>query len=87
MNTEVTVEAGDKIGFTNEGDYGPISLTYAERHRTYYARVNVTNANGVPNYPVTGDVVTFDVLYLPSIFSIAVQVDPSMFLVEYFFMV
>ena len=81
MNTTVTVEAGDKIGFTNEGNYGPISFTYVERHRTYFAKVN-SSANGIPSYPLTGDVVRFDYTYLPSIFSIAVELDPSEFLVE-----
>ena len=81
MNTAVEVEAGDKIGFTNQGDYGPISFTYAERRRTYFSKVNVTNATGVliPNYPLTGDVVKFDYTYLPSIFSIAVELDTSEF--------
>lgn len=84
MNTTVTVEAGDKIGFTNEGNYGPISFTYAERRRTYFSKVNVTNATGVliPNYPLTGDVVKFDYTYLPSFFSIAVELHPSEFLTE-----
>ena len=85
MNAPVTVEAGDKIGFTNEGDYGPISFNYVERHRTYFSKENVTNATGVPNYPLTGDVVQFDYTYLPAIFSIAVEVDPSKFLLECLF--
>ena len=80
LNTAIAIEAGDKIGFTNEGNYGPISFEYSESHRTYLSRVNLTNGTGIPNYPLTGDIVKFDPVYFPAIFSIAVEVDRSKFL-------
>ena len=76
LNTTFAVNTGDRIGWTNEGTYGPISFQYEEQHRTYFTAINYSNSSN-PVFPNEGTSVTFDSTYLPSIFSIAVQLDPG----------
>ena len=68
------VAAGDRIGWTYEGSTGIISFQYVEEHKTYFRKVENTD------YPIVQNTYTFDNIHLPSIFSVAVQIDPS----EYF---
>ena len=69
LDNEFQVAAGDCIGWTNEGTVGPISFDYAEAHHTYFYNFNGTN------FPQAGLVYTFDPVYLPSSFSIAVSIE------------
>ena len=65
------VQSNDRIGWTNEDEISVISFTYIQEHRTYYRKY--------PNsdYPTINTKYAFDTINLPSIFSIAVKIDPS----------
>ena len=76
LNSSTAVNAGDLIGWTNEGNVGPISFQYVASHRTYFSTVNLTST-GVPSYPSVGTLVPFDEVYLPSMFSVAVELESS----------
>ncbi|KAI0241694.1 hypothetical protein LSAT2_020955, partial [Lamellibrachia satsuma] len=65
------VHAGDRIGWTNEDDFGVISFQYTEGHRTYFRKYDNSE------YPRTNDTYTFDNINLPSMFSVAVKIDES----------
>jgi len=77
LNTTFAVNTGDRTGWTNEGNYGAISFQYVERHRTFFVKGNLTG-QGLPTYPTVGHIVTFDATYLPSMFSVAVELDPTL---------
>ena len=62
------------LGFTNDYDESPISFEYDEDVSMYYRGIEDI---GVPEQ---GDRLTFLNVPLPAIFSIAVKIDPSMFL-------
>ena len=68
---KVMVKQGDRIGWTNEGEFGPVSFQYVEGHETYFRKVEGTQ------WPVQGNEYVFDNIHLPSIFSLGVEVDPS----------
>ncbi|CAH1795958.1 unnamed protein product [Owenia fusiformis] len=63
--------SGDKIGWTYEGDIGPISLSFAQNHLTYFLPLDNS-----PN-PTVGREYEFEMLPLESIFSIGVLIDTS----------
>ncbi|CAH1795955.1 unnamed protein product, partial [Owenia fusiformis] len=63
--------SGDKIGWTYEGDIGPISLSSVQNHLTYFLPLD----NG-PN-PQIGSEYEFESLPLETIFSIGVLIDIS----------
>ena len=65
------VHAGDRIGWTNEDDFGVISFQYIEGHRTYFRKYENSE------YPRTSDTYKFDNIDLPSMFSVAVKIDDS----------
>lgn len=67
LQQEVGVENGDLIGWTFEGQIGMISFQYAMEHRTYFYRYREADL------PKVGRVYNFDPVFLPSIFSVAVQ--------------
>ncbi|KAI0220244.1 hypothetical protein LSAT2_028230, partial [Lamellibrachia satsuma] len=64
------VLANDRIGWTNEDDFGVISFRYIEGHRTYFRKYENSE------YPRTNEEYTFDNIDLPSVFSVAVKIDP-----------
>ena len=63
--------AGDRIGWTYEGEFGVISFDYVQGHKTYYAEVSTV---GLPD---VGSTVVFQSIPLPAVFSIAVEMDLS----------
>ncbi|CAH1780379.1 unnamed protein product [Owenia fusiformis] len=63
--------SGDKIGWTNEGDVSPISLSYNVRHLTHFLPLDNS-----PN-PKVGSEYEFESLPLESQFSIGVWMDTS----------
>ncbi|CAH1795957.1 unnamed protein product, partial [Owenia fusiformis] len=63
--------SGDKIGWTYEGDIGPISLSYGQNHLTYFLPLD----NG-PN-PQIGREYNFESSPLKAIFSIGVLIDTN----------
>ena len=75
MNKTVFIVEGDVIGWTFEGNQGPISFRYDPTHKTHYAIFK--KVNGVDVLPVLGENVKFESIILPAKYSIAVQVDPS----------
>ena len=70
-DVEFRVAAGDRIGWNFEGSLGIISFQYVEEHKTYFRKVENTD------FPIVQNTYTFDNIHLPSIFSVAVQIDPS----------
>ena len=79
LNRTVFVSAGDVIGWTYEGDVGAISFKYVRSHPTHFAQLQIINGRTI--FPNLGQTVTFDSLLLPSLYSIAVQVDQCTFYV------
>ena len=65
------VELNDRIGWTEVHRYGVLSFEYIQGHRTYFRKYENTD------YPTVGNEYTFDNVHLPSIFSIAVKINPS----------
>ena len=65
---DVRIEEGDKIGWTVLGDFGPISFDYEYGQRTIFR-------NLWEESPELGRVYEFDRAELPSIFSIAVDIE------------
>ena len=65
------VELNDRIGWTENHIYGVLSFEYIQGHRTYFREYNGTD------YPTVGNEYIFDNVPLPSIFSIAVKINPS----------
>ena len=65
------VEAGDRIGWTNEDNFLAISFQFDIGHRTYFRKVEDDQ------FPVLNNDYTFDNVHLPSIFSVAVEVMDS----------
>ena len=68
------VQSLDRIGFTNEATFGVISFRYVQGHRTYFRKVE---QDGTDDYPIENNNYRFDNIYLPAIFAIAAEVDPS----------
>ena len=83
INTTIAIQAGDRIGWTCEGTYGVILFDYVNLHHTYFSKINIsktiTPGVDVPVFPNPGTSVTFDPTYLPSLFSVAVELDLSKF--------
>ena len=67
---QVMVKEGDKIGWTNEAEFGVVSFRYAEGHKTNFRKVKGSM------WPVLGNEYVFGNIHLPSTFSVAVEVDP-----------
>ena len=76
-DVDFRVQAGDRVGWTCEGFTGIISFQYVDEHKTYFRKVEGND------YPILQNTYTFDNIHLPSIFSVAVQIDPSKYMCEY----
>lgn len=72
LNGTFLVKANDFIGWTYEGDFGPISFQYTPTHRTYWYKFD----NG--QFPVLEQVYILDEVILPSLFSIAALIEQTL---------
>lgn len=71
INQTVALSNGDRIGWTFEGNVGPICFQYLELHRTFLFQILDSK------YLEVGQTAVFDKVNLPSQFSIATLVDGS----------
>lgn len=72
LNNTFMARSGDFIGWTFEGDIGTIMFSYIEGRHTYFS---AAAAGTTP--PNIGQIVAFDPIVLPTVFSVAVLVGPS----------
>ena len=68
ITDEVNVQTGDRIGWMFEGSLGLISFDYSAGHRTF---------SYVGSIPQAGQNISFDNVFVPSVFSISVHIDLS----------
>src|SRR6218665_2426690 len=71
INQTVALVSGGRLGWAFEGIAGTISFRYIKDHRTHLMSPQYSSL------PQVGQKISFDLVYLPAVFSVAVLVDGS----------